>query len=95
MWETSAPAYANCELEIKDELIIFRNRASYANVNYINKIKRYREAEKTLYTIHYEDKKGGKYKLSLFYCDARTGDVIRFKNQQGIKWTRKKIVPRS
>ena len=94
VWETSAPTYKGCEIEIKDDLIIFRNEANYANINYLNRIRKSGEAERILYTLYYENRKGVTFKSRLFYFKTNSGGAIRFVNQAGVTWKRKKNIPR-
>ena len=90
-WETSAPLYVDCTFELRDKLIIFRKGTTYIDINHVKEIEISPEKGRVLFIITYENKEGGEYKLSLFYFETEKGDVIRFKNQQQLNWTRKKI----
>jgi len=87
VWETSAPKYKDCYLELTEDLIIFANRARLEkkSVNLISKIKKAQRGKGILYTVHYENKEGQESKFS-FYYDPSEGGAIRFKNQLRVKW---------
>jgi len=89
VWETSEPRYKDCSFELKDETIIFNNGPDYTNINFITDIEKLPEKDRVLYHIHYEDREGLEYMLSLFYFKASNGGVIRFKNQKEITWTKR------
>lgn len=88
-WETSAPKYTDCYLELTEDSIVFVNEALAEgyDVNPISKIEKIHEGKQILYTIHYEDIEGQKYKVSFFH-DPSKGSAIRFKNQRQIQWRR-------
>ncbi len=88
-WVTTEPRYHDCSFEIQQETIIFNKGITHTNMNWIEEIEKIPEKEKTLYHIYYEDKQGQDYKLSLFFFKTPDGGIIRFKNQQNIKWSRK------
>ena len=91
VWETSAPKYKGCYLELTEDLIIFANRAHLEkkDVNRISGIKKSDRGKDVLYTVsyqvHFENKGGQECKFS-FYYDPSEGGAIRFKNQLRIKW---------
>ena len=94
VWVTSAPAYKDCEIEIKPHLIIFRNEALYVSINYLRRIKKQQVAEKMLYSIYFEDKEGNGSKIQVYHFKTGDGSVIRFKNRDE-EWIRKKAMPRT
>jgi len=89
VWETSAPKYKDCFLELTKDTLTFANRElDNIDVNSISKIEKEIHREKgILYTIHYENREGEEYKLA-FYYDPLRGGAIRFKNQEQIEWRR-------
>ena len=88
VWETSDPRYEDCSFELKGDMIIFNNYPEYTSINYISDIERSPETDGVLYHIDYEDKEGLEYKFSFYFVKGHDGDVIRFKNQKEITWTR-------
>ena len=94
VWVTPAPAYKNCEIEIKPHLIIFRNEALYVGINYLRRIKKQKVAGKMLYSIYFEDKEGNESKIQVYHFKTDNGGVIRFKNRDE-EWIRKRSMPRT
>ena len=88
-WVTNEPRYHDCSFEIQKEIIIFNNGINHTDMNWIDRIEKIDGKEKTLYHIYYKDKQDQEYKLSLFFFKTRDGGIIRFKNQQNFKWSRK------
>jgi hypothetical protein len=89
VWETTEPRYAGCYFEIRDDQIIFNNGLFYTNTNSIMKITGVMDHGVGSYDILYEDMDGEEYKLSLVIYKSKKGDIIRFKNQYQIYWTKK------
>jgi hypothetical protein len=89
VWETSHPRYNDCLIEITAEQIIFQNPAIGININFIKGILTTPEGPKTLYDIHYQDREGGDFTLSVYYSRIRDQDMLQFKNQADLQWTRK------
>jgi hypothetical protein len=94
VWETAAPSYKDCEIEITPHLIIFRNEALYVSINYLKKIRKQKVAEKMLYAIYFEDKEGNESKIQVYLFKKNNGSVMRFKNRDE-EWFRKKATPYS
>ena len=93
VWRTSAPKYKDCFFDLNEHLIIFANGHLLENidVNFISKIKNTHMGSQVLYIIYYENLENQEFKLS-FYYDPSNGGVIRFKNQEKIKWWKEKYV---
>ena len=91
IWETSEPRYAGCWFEIRDKRIIFNNGLMYTNANEIMTIKGVKQGGVGRYDIIYEDLDGEEFTLSLIVYTTNKGDVIRFKHQYNIIWTRKPL----
>ena len=90
VWVTAEQRYANCTLEVTDKLIIFNNISrDYTGINHITGIEKSIEAGQTIYNIDYKDNEGLEYTLSLVYSRELNKGVVQFKNEMGIKWTRK------
>jgi hypothetical protein len=87
VWKTSAPKYEYCSFELTKDYIIFINGhfAEHTDVNFIVKAERVPERRHFLYTIHYENLHGQKYKFGFYHYPLKDG-VIRFKNQKFIEW---------
>ena len=91
IWETTEPRYEGCYFEIRDDLIVFHNGLLYSNKNKIMKVKGVTDKGVGRYDIRYEDLDGAEYTLSLVLYTSKKGDIIRFKNQYQIYWTRKPL----
>ena len=91
IWETTEPRYAGCYFEIRDDYIIFHNGLLYSNINTIMEITGITDKGVGKYDIHYQDLDGEASILSLILYTSKKGDIIRFKNQYQIYWTRKPL----
>jgi len=89
VWGTTAPQYLDCSFVLKPDVIIFNNGVNFTSVNRITHVEKIPEKNKTLYEITYVDEENFDYRLSLFYFKGGDRDIIRFKNQQQVIWTRK------
>ena len=89
IWETSDRRYDGCLLEITPEQIIFQNPTTGMSINFIRGIQTTPVGQKTIYNIQYQDREGGDFTLSIYYSRFKEQDVIHFKNQPDLKWTRK------
>jgi hypothetical protein len=89
VWETDEPPYERCRFQITAEKIIFENGLAFTDINYIREIERAQDGGSILYTIHYENREGLCYRLSLFYSKTEKGPVICFRNQKHIAWTKR------
>jgi hypothetical protein len=96
VWETTAPTYEDCFLEIKANEIIFGSGEKKFDTYPITKIKMEKDLkeQKTLYIICYKNITGQEYKFSFYYDPANQG-TIRFKNQKEMVWTKKNLSPAS
>ncbi|MBN1106342.1 MAG: hypothetical protein JXL84_23250 [Deltaproteobacteria bacterium] len=89
VWETDEPRYERCTFQITAKKIIFENGLAFTDIYYIREIDRAQDGGNILYTIHYENREGLRYRLSLFYSKTEQGPVICFKNQKYIVWTKR------
>lgn len=89
-WITSESRYADCVLKFIDGMIIFRNGPDNQSVNYIVNIKKVFDGQSILYTIFYEDSRGLRYKFPVFFGFENKREVLRFRNQKHIAWTKRK-----
>lgn len=90
-WETTEPRYAGCYFEIRDNHIIFHNGLLYSNKNTIINVTGVTDQGVGRYDIQYKDPDGLEYTLSLIIYTSQKGDIIRFKNQYQVYWTRKPL----
>lgn len=90
IWETDEPRYQGCYLEIRKESLIFHTIEGDSVLNWVTKIETVPEPDKTLFNIYYEDREGLDYLLSLYYIETEDRDIIQFKNQDQIEWTKRK-----
>ncbi len=89
VWETTEPRYKDCSFEIQNDLLLFTNALNEVEINHIVDIEKDPDEEDTVYHVFYKDDKGQKFLLSLIYFKSSDGDVIKFKTQQDIEWTRR------
>lgn len=90
IWKTDDPRYAGSYLEIRKESIVFQTIDGDTNLNWITNIETESEPDQTLVKITYKDREGLEYLLSLYYIETKAGDIIRFKNQEKVDWTKRK-----
>ena len=86
-WHTSDGPYADRAMEISPVSISFTTGEGTVSVGTIQKIAKVQEGERTLYTVVYE-MDGTKNELSFYLETVKAKNVIRFKNQQNITWTK-------
>lgn len=87
VWESPAPKYKDCTLELTKEFVVFTSGEfqDHIDVNFIVKVEKKPERNHVLYTIHYENLEEQKYKFSFYYYPSK-GGVMRLKNQKRIEW---------
>jgi hypothetical protein len=90
VWETEEPRYQSSHMEIQKERIIFTNSEQGVDVYQISGIEPIPKGNRTLYHIHYKNKEGLEYLLSLFFIHTEKGDYIQFQNQMEFQWSKKK-----
>lgn len=89
VWTTTAPAYADRTFEITKTLITFDSGGQRYSVNSIRKVAVVQDPVGALYTIDYTTPDDQVAELSFWYVQGRE-DMIRFKNQQHLVWTKLK-----
>jgi hypothetical protein len=87
-WHTEDPNYDGRSFEINLVSISFGTGEGKVTTGFINNIKEVREGVRVLYTISYTQ--DGVASEVSFYYDVAKGEVIRFKNQQTVVWTKDK-----
>jgi len=92
-WHTEDPNYYGRSFEINLVSISFGTGEGKVTTGFINNIKEVREGVRVLYTISYtQDDVPSEVS---FYYDVAKGEVIRFKNQEKVVWTKDKKASRS
>lgn len=87
-WHTSDPNYSDRFFEITQVSISFTTGGATGSTGVIKQVTTVQDGNRTLYTVVY-DLDGTRNEVSLYYeTGSAAGDVIRFKNQQHIIWTR-------
>ena len=87
-WHTEDPNYDGRSFEINLVSISFGTGEGKVTTGFINNIKEVREGVRVLYTISYtQDDVASEVS---FYYDVAKGEVIRFKNQESVVWTKDK-----
>jgi len=85
-WHTSDPNYADRSLEIDAVSINFGTGGGTVSTGFIKDVKAVSEGTKTRYTISYSvDNVPSEV---TFYYEGPKANVIRFKNQEKIVWTK-------
>lgn len=88
-WTTSEPRYTDRFFELSQTTFTYGLGGDKKDVCVISSIKKSVQDNNTLYTINHHNTDGMKYTRSFYYYPAN-GGVIKFKNQEDIKWTKNK-----
>ncbi len=86
-WTTSEPRYKDRFFELSKVTFSYGLGEDKIDVNFISSIEKNIQNNNTLYTINYHSTDGLEYTRSFYYYPAN-GGVIRFQNQQNVKWTK-------
>lgn len=92
VWETSSPRCEDCLFELREGLVIFQTGLSHMSINHIRDIKKTLQNGWTFFTIYYEDGEGLENKIGLLFYPTNEGGVLKFRNQDYIKWTKTKNI---
>ena len=87
VWRTTAENYADRFFEISDSTLTFGTGDGSQTIYYIRTVTKSTGDKDNVYTISYDNIEGTDFKL-FFYYQPSQGGVIRFKNQEDVKWTR-------
>jgi len=85
-WHTSAANYSDRSLEIDPVSINFGTGEGTVTTGFIKKVSAVPQGTSTLYTISYTTDESENEVT--FYYETAAGKVIRFRNQEGIAWTK-------
>lgn len=88
-WTTSEPRYNDRFFELSKTTFTYGLGGDKKDVCVISSIEKSVQDNNTLYTINYYNIDGMEFTRSFYYYPAN-GGVIKFKNQEGIKWTKNK-----
>ncbi len=89
-WQTrSVPRYEDFTIEITEDLLIFHNGLDVRDAQFITEWKTTRQDGKIHCEIYFRNEKDEESQVFLYYIPGENGGVIRIKNQDNIKWTRK------
>ena len=86
-WHTPNAKYADCSFEINPVSISFGTGEGTVTTGVIKKVSAVQQGARTLYTIRYTTD-GTVNQVSFYYEMANKDRVIRFRNQEGIAWTK-------
>jgi hypothetical protein len=88
-WHTTDPNYADRTLELDPVCITFSTGGDTVSVGFIKEVKEVEEPGRILYTISYtvDDTPN---QVS-FYYDVSKGNVIWFRNQQRVLWSKDQV----
>jgi hypothetical protein len=85
-WHTSNANYWDRSFEIAPVSVSFGTGGGTVTTGFIKKVRAVQQGARTLYTISYTTDETVN-KVS-FYYETVKGKVIRFRNQEGIAWTK-------
>ena len=86
-WHTANANYADRSFEIDPVSISFGTGEGTVTTGFIKKVSAVQKGARTLYTIRYTTD-GTVNQVSFYYEIAAKDRVIRFRNQEGIAWTK-------
>jgi len=86
-WHTSNANYADRSFEIDPVSVSFGTGEGTVTTGFIKKVSAVQEGSRTLYTISYTMDESVN-EVSFYYEIAKKDRVIRFRNQEGIRWTK-------
>jgi hypothetical protein len=87
IWETEAPRYDGCSIEINSNHIIFSNiHEDHIESNMISKIKKSLKNGEATYDIDFSNKEGLEFSISFVYMKTSKHEIIHYKNQRDVKW---------
>jgi hypothetical protein len=87
-WETDAPGYEQCYMDITETTISFHTIEGTTDVNFIQKIERTEKDGDTVYDIHYENRDGDEFLLSVTLSGANQKGTLQFYNQKYLTWNK-------
>ena len=87
-WETDAPGYEGCYLDITEATISFHTVEGTTDVNFIQKIERTQKGGDTVYDIHHENRDGDEFRLSVTLSKESGKWALQFYNQQHLTWNK-------
>ena len=85
-WHTSNANYSDRSFEIDPVSISFGTGAGTVTTGFIKGVSAVPQGARTLYTISYQTDESDR-KVSFYYETAK-GKIIRFRNQEGVAWTK-------
>jgi hypothetical protein len=85
-WHTSDPNYSDRSFEIDSVSVNFGTGGGTNTTGFIKKISAVPQGARTFYTISYAA--DDSVNEMSFYYETAKGKVIRFRNQEGIAWTK-------
>jgi hypothetical protein len=88
IWQTEAPKYADCYMEITPARIVFGNAEQGYTLYFVSRFEQVFDRGETVTVVHYTDLDGRQYQMELVYT-GRPRESIRFKNQPMIVWERR------
>jgi hypothetical protein len=88
VWQSSDAKYLDCFMEITPATIQFGNAQRGYLLYFVSSYEEFNEAGQTTYLIHYTDRKGVKYQMSMRY-KPKPREGIYFKNQPKVLWSRR------
>ena len=86
VWETTAEKYSDRIFELRTDQIIFGTGGDSVAEHMVLSVEETQEGGSALYTVHYLGDDGDAYTFAFYYDPTR--DIIQFKNQARIEWTR-------
>ncbi len=87
-WETDAPGYEGCFMDISEATISFHTVEQTTDVNFIQKVERVEKNGEKIYNIHYENRDGDKFLLSVTVMQGSGKVTLQFYNQKYLTWNK-------
>lgn len=87
-WESSAPGYADCYMEISAARIVFGNAEQGYTLYFVSRFEQVVDGAQTVTVVHYTDLDGHAYQMSLGY-NRFPKETIQLKNQPKVLWERR------
>jgi hypothetical protein len=87
-WETDAPGYQGCFMDITEATISFHTVKGTTDVNFIQKVERTQKNGAFVYDINYENMDGDEFLLSVTVLGGGEKGVLQFYNQKYLTWNK-------
>ena len=87
-WETDASGYESCFMDINESTISFHTVEGTTDVNFIQRVERSEKDGEKVYDIHYENRDGDEFLLSVTLQGGGKKVSLQFYNQKYLTWNK-------